>query len=81
MKIQFNGILEKRTKGCSVCGLKRRSRNTFVVTKTYILPSGAKKTFHAGMAVEVSKEDAEFLLTYHYLAPDGTDMAVFEVVS
>ena len=77
MKIKFNGIIEKRSKGCPVCG-KRTTDSQFQNTKMYILPSGATKTFRAGRIEEVSDEDGEFLLSYTYIDPRGNKKQVFE---
>lgn len=79
MKIQFNGIIEKRTKGCHVCG-KRKSDSQFQTMKSYILPSGITKTFRVGHPEEVSDSDGAFLLSYKYLSPTGETKQVFEVV-
>lgn len=77
MKIRFNGVMEKRRKGCSVCGSKRTEFG-FSGSKTYILPSGSTKTFRAGKCVDVKDEDASFLLSYAY-EKDGRVYKVFEV--
>lgn len=77
MKIRFNGVMEKKKKGCSVCGRKSTEMG-FSGSKTYILPSGITKTFMAGRCVDVKDEDAEFLLSYQY-AKDGEIRKVFEV--
>lgn len=77
MKIKFNGVMEKRRKGCSVCGSKRTEMG-FSGSKTYILPSGITKTFRAGRCEEVKDEDAQFLLSYQY-AQNGEVVKVFEV--
>lgn len=79
MRIMFNGVIEKARKGCGACG-KRRSESEFRTSKTYILPSGNTKTFRIGKAEEVTERDAEFLLTYNYLSPEGEVKSVFEVV-
>lgn len=77
MKIVFNGVIERRRKGCSVCGKTVNSAG-FTTTKTYILPSGITKTFRAGRVEEVQDMDAEFLLSYRYM--DGKEeKSVFEV--
>lgn len=78
MKIKFNGIMEKRTKGCIPCG-KARSEIGFTSFKTYILPSGARKTFRRGKVETVSKSDGEFLLQYQY-NDHGVVRKAFEVV-
>lgn len=77
MKIKFNGVMEKRKKGCSVCG-RKHAEFGFSGSKTYILPSGVTKTFRAGRCEEVKDEDAEFLLSYRY-EKDGKIQNVFEV--
>lgn len=79
MKIVFKGIVEKRRKGCPVCG-RRGGSNTFATMKTYILPSGITKTFRVGKPEEVSDRDGEFLLMYKYTDKDGSVNNVFEVV-
>lgn len=77
MRIKFNGVVEKRRKGCSVCGRKHASSG-FTTTKTYILPSGITKTFRVGRCEEVTQMDADFLLTYRY-EDKGEVLSVFEV--
>lgn len=78
MRIQFNGIIEKRSGGCSACG-KRRTGSQFLASKTYYLPSGVTKMFRVGVPETVSEQDAQFLLQYRYQTPDGVKQ-VFEVV-
>lgn len=78
MRIQFNGIIEKKSGGCSACG-KRRTGSQFLASKTYILPSGVTKTFRVGQPETVSEQDAKFLLQYKYLQ-NGETKQVFEVV-
>lgn len=78
MMIKFNGVYEKRKKGCSVCG-RKNATNGFTTVKTYILPSGITKTFRAGRCEEVSQMDAEFLLTYRCEDETGIERFVFEV--
>lgn len=80
MKIKFNGIIEKRSKGCPVCG-KRMTDSQYVASKTYILPSGITRTFRVGKIEEVTDEDGEFLLSYRYKDPKGDVKHVFEVVA
>lgn len=77
MTIKFNGVMEKRKKGCSVCG-RKHTEFGFSGSKTYILPSGITKTFRAGKCVEVKDEDARFLLSYQY-EKNGEVHKVFEV--
>lgn len=69
MKIVFNGVLEKRPKGCKCSG--RKSEYGFVRSKTYILPSGLQRTFRAGVTEEVSDVDGAFLLSYKYADANG----------
>lgn len=79
MRIVFNGIIDKKTHGCSACGNHKTDRE-FRSSKTYILPSGVTKTFIAGRPVEVSDADGRFLLQYEYTAPNGERKSAFEVV-
>lgn len=78
MKIKFNGIIEKRSRGCKCRG--GSSEMVFHSMKSYILPSGITKLFRTGKAEEVSEKDAEFLLSYQYMK-DGVVKKVFERVS
>lgn len=78
MKIKYMGVIEKRSKGCGVCG-KRHTDPEFRAFKTYILPSGITKTFFAGRVEEVSDSDGAFLLSYQYQTPNGEVKKVFEV--
>lgn len=79
MKVRFNGLIEKRDKGCGVCGSKN-TKTHFTVSKTYILPSGRTITFRAGRTEEVNPVDGAFLLGYKYTSPDGSVHPVFEEV-
>ena len=79
MRVKFNGIMEHRSSGCGACGRKHTDR-VMKTSKTYILPSGVTRTFYAGRVEEVSDQDAEFLLSYQYVASDGAVKKVFEVV-
>ncbi len=76
MRIQFNGIIEKKSGGCGACG-NRSSSSQFLTTKTYILPSKSIKTFRVGVPEEVSEQDGQFLLQYKYLS-NGEEKKVFE---
>ena len=71
MKIVFNGVFEKRTKGCN-CKRQGNSEYGFVTQKMYILPSGTTRTFIAGKVEEVNGKDAEFLLRYIDKDANGT---------
>ena len=70
MKIVFNGILEKRTRGCN-CKGGSKSEYGFVSSKMYILPSGNTKTFYRGKVETVSDKDGEFLLSYRFQDANG----------
>lgn len=79
MKIVFNGVLEKVSKGCNC----KRVSNTgygFVSTKMYILPSGNTRTFTVGKVEEVNDQDAHFLLSYMYKDANGDFREVFSKV-
>lgn len=61
MKIRFNGIVEKTSRGCNC---KRQGNGySFIRNKMFILPSGATKTFYEGSVAEVSDRDGAFLLS------------------
>lgn len=47
MKIRFNGVMEKKTHGCPVCGGAKVDVR-WSATKSYYLPSGKFKAFRAG---------------------------------
>ena len=78
MRIRFNGVLEKRTRGCNCKG--KTSEVGFVRSKNYILPSGRQKVFYAGQEAEVSEQDGNFLLSYVYKDANGDLRAVFSKV-
>lgn len=78
MKVVFNGVLEKHSKGCSCKG--RKTEVSFVQSKMYILPSGKSVHFYAGKPVEVSETDGKFLLSYVYKDINGATRAVFSEV-
>lgn len=80
MKIKFGGILEKKSGGCKPCGTKVVSKKVMATNKTYILPSGASKTFYIGRVEEVSEEDGRFLLGYTYKDGHGNTRNVFQEV-
>ena len=65
MRVVFKGIVEKGHKGCPVCG-RRKSDYIYRSRRSYILPSGNSKTFRAGVPVEVSDRDGNFLLNLTY---------------
>lgn len=79
MKIVFNGVLEKHTKGCN-CKKQGNSEYGFVSQKMYILPSGSTKTFIVGKPEEVSPTDGRFLLAYIYEDVNGGKREVFSKV-
>ena len=61
MKIVFNGVLERHTKGCN-CKKVSNTEYGFVTSKMFILPSGQTRVFRAGKVEEVNATDAKFLL-------------------
>lgn len=79
MKVKFTGTVERRKKGCPVCG-RHRSEYAYRSRRTFILPSGMTKTFRVNDAVEVMDSDGEFLLTYTYTDAHGVVKHAFEVV-
>lgn len=79
MKIKFNGVLEKHSKGCN-CKKVANSEYGYVTQKMYILPSGTTRTFVVGKVEEVNKVDAEFLLSYMYKDVNGGYREVFSKV-
>ena len=80
MRLRFNGIIEKRKGGCSVCGRKTSSDTAFVANRRYYLPSGRNMMFRAGSEYDVPDSDADFLLSYSYTDPTGVVKHVFEAV-
>ena len=78
MKVVFNGVLEKKSKGCNCKG--KTADASFVRTKMYILPSGKSIHFYVGKPVEVSERDGNFLLSYIYKDANGSQRAVFSKV-
>ena len=78
MKVVFNGVLERRSKGCNCKG--RKTDVSFVNSKMYILPSGRSVHFYAGKPEEVSEQDGRFLLSYIFKDINGDTRAVFSEV-
>lgn len=78
MKIIFNGLLEKKSKGCNCKG--KKTEYGFTSTKMYILPSGITKTFYQGKIETVSEQDGNFLLSYKGVDANGTYREVFSKV-
>lgn len=70
MRIKFNGVLEKKTKGCKCKGGSKTTFG-FTMSKMYILPSGRTQTFYKDQVVEVNDKDGEFLLSYKYNDVNG----------
>lgn len=79
MKVVFNGVIEAKTKGCKPCGKKGKTYS-FSDTKTYILPSGIRKSFRVGNPVDVSEMDGKFLLSYRYEDANGGVREIFSEV-
>ena len=80
MKLKFNGMRSVSESGCRACGSRRKSKSSFVTYKSFILPSGKRQTFRAGVVEEVDNLDADFLLKYGKVEVDGKIKDVFEVV-
>lgn len=79
MKIVFNGLLEKHTKGCN-CKKQSNTGYGFVSQRMFILPSGNTRTFIVGKVEEVNEKDAKFLLSYKYKDLNGVEREVFSKV-
>lgn len=80
MKVVFNGTIVRRTSGGG-CNCKGKTTGTgFVRNKAYILPSGGTRVFYAGQPVDVTEEDARFLLSYVYKDANGDMRQVFSKV-
>lgn len=81
MKLRFNGIMQKKSKGgCSKCGQKSATSYRMMTSKMFILPSGRNVSCIAGRVVDVSDSDASFLLSYKYTDKNGEVQAVFTKV-
>lgn len=80
MRIKFNGMRTVTEGGCSACGSRRKGKTSFLTYKSFILPSGRRQTFRAGVVEEVDNTDAEFLLKYGKVEVGGEVKDVFEVV-
>lgn len=67
MIIKFLGVKgEQRKSGCPVCGSRVRTSNTLTFSKRMILPSNRVMIFVLNHEYEVSQQEGEFLLQYHY---------------
>lgn len=71
MKVKFNGMYQSIKKGCAPCGHRVKTDRTFVMQKSFILPSGMTKHFHVGEIYEVSEVDGNFLLSYSQVDKNG----------
>lgn len=80
MKIKFNGMRTTTSTGCRVCGSRRASKSSFQTYRSFILPSGRRHTFRAGVVEDVEPADADFLLKYGKVEIGGEIKDVFEVV-
>lgn len=77
MKVRFNGIVEETQRGCRPCHGKT-THAQMQTHKAYYLPSGRHVMFRVGIPVDVTDEDAAFLLSETYKAPNGRVRKVFE---
>lgn len=80
MKLRFNGMRTASESGCRACGSRRKTKSSYTTYKSFILPSGKRQTFRAGVVEEVDPRDAEFLLKYGKVDVGGEIKDVFEVV-
>lgn len=65
IRLKFNGMKVKGgNSGCPVCGRKKVSKDSFLITKTFVLPSGQSRTFRAGNVYDIPDNDAYFLMQY-----------------
>lgn len=71
MLVRFNGMYQNVKSGCVPCGHKVVGKRTFMISRTFILPSGITKSFHIGEEYEVSDLDGNFLLSYSQVDKDG----------
>ena len=77
MKVRFNGLYQNVKTGCAPCGHRVQGKRTFLVSKSFILPSGQTKSFHIGEEYEVSDLDGNFLLSYSQVDKDGIRQDAF----
>lgn len=67
MIVKFLGVKgEHKKSGCPVCGTRVRVSNTISYQKRMILPSGRIKVFLLNHEYEVSEDEGEYLINYHY---------------
>lgn len=62
VRVQFIGMIEQKTSGCSSCG-RRKTTNKMVRSKRFMLPSGKNELFTVTYSNDVSEDDADFLLS------------------
>lgn len=73
MRLRFNGMfvnMSGKTGGCR-CHGTRAGGQMFITHKTFILPSGATRSFSVGQEYDVSDLDGNFLLSYSHTDKDG----------
>lgn len=67
MKIKFLGVKgEVKKTGCPVCGKRMTSSVSSSYQKRMILPSNRVMVFIINHEYEVSEEEGQFLLNWHY---------------
>lgn len=71
MKVRFNGMFVRKSKGCGCGGRSATGSKAFVAHKTFILPSGKSISFSLEQEYEVSDLDGNFLLSYTQIDKDG----------
>ena len=77
MKVRFNGMFVKKSKGCGCSGRKTSTSKSFMIHKTFILPSGRTMSFSIDQEYEVSDLDGNFLLSYTQIDKDGLMQSAF----
>lgn len=79
MRVRFNGmfaIKSHRSGGCRCHGSTVGGR-VFLTHKTFVLPSGAVRTFSVGEEYDVNDIDGNFLLSYSQVDKDGVRQESF----
>ena len=77
MKVRFNGMFVKKSRGCGCGGQKTTDGRAFITHKTFILPSGRITPFSIGQEYEVSDLDGNFLLSYTQIDQNGLTQSAF----
>ena len=73
MRVRFNGMFSVKSQhsgGCK-CHGSTVGGKVFLVHKTFVLPSGAVRSFSVGEEYDVADVDGNFLLSYSHVDKDG----------